>query len=135
MKKIIALLGIFLLVISCSTDNNDPNVHFELLPIESVVLPANFSVNNVNEIEVNFLRPTNCHGFDGFLYEKNDLTRTIAVQSYVLEKDNCAPLTNQIITQKLNFKPLETGTYLLKFWKGRDANGDNIFEEISVDVQ
>ena len=135
MKKIAALIGVFLLIISCSPENDQAKIHFELLPIESVVLPVNFTVNNINEIEINFLRPTSCHGFDGFLYEKNDFTRTIALQSYVLEKDNCAALTNEIVTQKLNFKPLETGIYLLRFWKGKDTNGVDIFEEISVDVQ
>ncbi|NHM02710.1 hypothetical protein [Flavobacterium difficile] len=135
MKKIIAFFSILFVLISCTPESSNPKVRFELLPIESVVLPTSFNVNEVNEIEVNFLRPTTCHGFDGFLYEKDGLTRTIAVQSFVSEQNNCEALTNQIVTQKLNFKPIQTGTYLLKFFKGTNANGSLIFEEVSVDVQ
>ncbi|MES2862521.1 MAG: hypothetical protein V4666_00230 [Bacteroidota bacterium] len=135
MKKILALIGIFLLVVSCSPESDEPKVHFELLPIDTVVMPIEFNVNVENEIIVKFLRPTTCHGFNGFYYGKEDFTRTVAVESYVLEKNDCAALTNQILEQKLQFKPTEVGTYLFKFWKGRDAAGDNIFEEISVDVQ
>lgn len=135
MKKILALIGIFLLVISCSPESDEPNVHFELLPIESVVMPTEFNVNTENQIVIKFFRPTTCHGFNGFYYTKEDNTRTVAVESFVLEKNDCAPLTNQELEQTLRFKPTETGTFLFKFWKGKDVNGDNIFEEISVDVQ
>lgn len=135
MKKILALIGIFLLVISCSPESDEPNVHFELLPIESVVMPTEFNVNTENEIVIKFFRPTTCHGFNGYYYEKDDFTRTIAVESYVIEKEGCVALTNQELEQTLKFKPTETGTYLFKFWKGKDANGVNIFEEISVVVQ
>lgn len=135
MKKILALIGIFLLVVSCSPESDEPKVHFELLPIESVEMPVEFHVNTENEIKLHFLRPTTCHGFNGFYYGKEDYTRTVAIESYVLEKNDCAPLTNQELIETLRFKPTETGTYLFKFWKGKDTNGDNIFEEISVDVQ
>jgi hypothetical protein len=40
-----------------------------------------------------------------------------------------------MVTQILNFKPTEAGTYILKFWKGKDANGVNTYEEFSVVVQ
>lgn len=135
MKKIIALIAIFLLTISCSPESDEQKVHFELLPIESVVMPTEFNVNTENQIVIKFFRPTTCHGFNGFYYEKETSTRIVAVESYVLEKNDCAPLTNQELEQTLRFKPTETGTFLFKFWKGRDANGVNIFEEISVDVQ
>ena len=55
MKKIVALIGIFMLMISCSTNDDQPNVHFELLPVESVVMAAEFCVNTDNEIEVSYL--------------------------------------------------------------------------------
>jgi hypothetical protein len=136
MKKLIALFSVFFIIVSCSyEDKNDTSIHFELLPIESVQLPTDFYVDTENEIIINFLRPTSCHGFDGFYYEKDELTRIVAIQSFVLERDDCVALTNQIQEQTLKFKPTETGTYLFKFWKGKDTNGDDIFEEISIDVQ
>lgn len=137
MKKLIALICLFVLSISCTKEFDGPRVHFELLPVESVVLPTSFSVNTENEIEINYLKPTSCHGFDGFYYTKDASTRTIAIQNYVIEEEEqgCFPLTNQLQTQVLRFKPTTAGTYLLKFWKGKDTNGVDIFEEISVDVQ
>lgn len=135
MKKIVALIGVFLMLISCSTETDEPKVHYEVLPIDSVVMPTDFYVNVENEIIINFLRPTSCHGFDGFLYEKDGFTRTVAVQAFVVEQENCTVLTNAMSEQTLKFKPTEIGTYLFKFWKGKDTNGNDIFEEISIDVQ
>lgn len=135
MKKIAALIGIFLLVISCSSESNEQNIHYELLPVDSVTMPTEFYVDVENEIVVSFLRPTVCHGFDGFYYEKDGFTRTVAIQSFVLEQSNCGESNTEAAAQLLKFKPTEVGTYLFKFWKGKDTNGVDVFQEISVDVQ
>jgi hypothetical protein len=135
MKKLIALICIFVLSISCTQEPDGPRVHFELLKVESVVLPTTFTVNTVNEIEVTYSRPSSCHGFEGFYYTRDGFNRTIAVLNYVIEEQGCLPLLNQLQTKILRFKPASTGTYLLKFWKGKDANGVNLYEEFSVVVQ
>jgi hypothetical protein len=135
MKKLIALICIIVLSISCTQEPDGPRVHLELLKVESVVLPTTFTSNTVNEIEVTYSKPSSCHGFEGFYYTKDIDTRTIAVINYVIEEQGCLPLLNQLETQVLRFKPATAGTYLLKFWKGKDTNGVDIFEEISVDVQ
>ena len=135
MKKLIALISIFVLAISCTHEPDGPRVHLELVPVETVVLPTTFTANTVNEIEVTYSKPSSCHGFEGFYYTKDASTRTIAVINYVIEEQGCLPLLNQLQTQVLKFKPTTAGTYLLKFWKGKDANGVNIYEEFSVDVQ
>lgn len=135
MKKIIALFCVFLMFSSCALDEDNRSIHFELLPVDSVIMPAEFHANTENNIIIKFLRPTSCHGFDSFYYEKDGFTRTVAIQSFVLEENNgCTPLTNNILEQTLRFTPIETGTYTFKFWKGKDSNGDNIFEEIVIDV-
>ena len=135
MKKLIALICIIVLSISCTQEPGGPRVHFELLKGESVVLPTTFTANTVNEIEVTYSKPSSCHGFEGFYYTKDVNTRTIAVLNYVIEEQDCLPLLNQLQTQILRFKPATAGTYLLKFWKGKDANGVNLYEEFSVVVQ
>ena len=135
MKKLIALIYIIVLSISCTQEPDGPRVHLELLKVESVVLPTTFTANTVNEIEVTYSKPSSCHGFEGFYYTKDAETRTIAVLNYVIEEQGCLPLLNQLQTQILRFKPATAGTYLLKFWKGKDANGVNIYEEFSVVVQ
>ncbi|WP_353079706.1 hypothetical protein [Flavobacterium sp.] len=135
MKKLIALICIIALSFSCTQEPDGPRVHLELLKVESVVLPTTFTANTVNEIEVTYSRPSSCHGFEGFYYTRDGFNRTIAVLNYVIEEQGCLPLLNQLQTQILRFKPATAGTYLLKFWKGKDANGVNLYEEFSVVVQ
>ena len=40
MKKLIALLSVFILVTSCTLENNNRNVYFELLPVDSVIIAS-----------------------------------------------------------------------------------------------
>lgn len=135
MKKIIALVGLLLLTISCNVESDPPKYHYELLPVASYELPTDFYVDTENEIVINYSNPSNCHVFDGFYYEKAGQTRTIAVQTSVIEQNNCTTLTNQIVAKTLTFNPTETGTYVFKFWKGKDLNGVDVFEEVAIDVQ
>lgn len=135
MKKLIALFTLFFIVSSCNIESDSNKLYYELLPIESVEMPTEFHVNEENPITIKFLRPTSCHGFDSFYYEKEGKTRTVAIQSFVLEQNTgCETLTNSVLEQTLRFLPTETGTYTFKFWKGKDANGNNIFEEIVIEV-
>ncbi len=134
MKKIAALIGIFLLTISCSTDTNEPNIRYELVPIQNVIIEDELYLGEGNVITVEYLKPSTCHGFNGFLYEKEDFTRTIGVQNYVVEKSDCQAVTSEVIQKDFIFQPTSTGTYTFKFWQGKDANGDNIFLEIQRDV-
>ena len=134
MKKIVAFLSLFLIAISCSVDDDQPNVHYELVPVESVNLEDTLTVGLVNNIEINYKKPSTCHGFDGFYYEKNGFERIIGVQNYVIEQTDCQPITNITRQEVLKFKPTEVGTYTFKFWQGKDTNGEDIFLEIERPV-
>lgn len=130
MKKILSLLSLFLVLISCSTESDGPKIHYELIPIQNVTMPDIFYIGEQNEILIEYKKPTTCHGFDGFYYEKNDMIRTVAVQNYVVEQDNCQNLTNEVKEETLKFNPNTIGTYTFKFWQGKDSNGNDIFLEI-----
>ena len=56
------------------------------------------------------------------------------MQNYVIEQDDCQPITNITRQEVLKFKPTEVGTYTFKFWQGKDTNGDDIFLEIERPV-
>lgn len=130
MKKILSILCLFILI-SCSPETDEVKVNYELVPIQSVVIPDLLYVGIPNNIQINYSRPSSCHGFDKFYFEKNDFTRTIAIQNYVVEKDDCQTLTNDIRQETLKFNPNETGIYTFKFWQGKDGNGNDIFLEIN----
>ena len=134
MKKIVALIGLFLLVISCNPETDEPNVRYELVPIDNVVIPDELYFGEENIITVEYSRPTTCHGFNGFLYEKEDFTRTIGVQNYVVENPDCQVVTGEVIEKDFVFQPTATGTYTFKFWQGKDSNGENVFLELQRDV-
>ena len=134
MKKIVALIGLFLLVISCNPETDEPNVRYELVPIDNVVIPDELYFGEENIITIEYSRPTTCHGFNGFLYEKEDFTRTIGVQNYVVENPDCQVVTGEVIEKDFVFQPTATGTYTFKFWQGKDSNGDNVFLELQRDV-
>jgi hypothetical protein len=136
MKKFLLILVITSIFLGCSTSVNDnsPNFHLELLPIESAVFPTQFVKNQVYEIPISYVRPTTCYIFEGFNYDKNLNTRTIAIQTSVLEQSNCTTPIQNPIQEILKFKATTETSYIFKLWKGKDAAGANVFQEITVTV-
>lgn len=139
MKK---LFSIFLLTViglftftSCELDDNSPNFHFELLPVDSVSVPESFVMGKTYKIKAYYKRPTTCHLNDGFYYEKDLNTRTFALQSKVLEQSNCAPVTGEAaLESSFNFLVTSNGSYLFKFFNGEDADGNRTFLEYEIPV-
>ena len=123
-----------MLTISCSDEESTPPVHYVLVPIQNVEIPEVMYVETSYNIGVEYVRLSTCHGFDGFYYQKNGFTRTISVQNFVVEKPDCQPLTDQVNSENMLFQPTEPGTYLFKFWKGKDDSGNDVFLEIERTV-
>ena len=134
MKKILAFICVFMLTISCSDEESTPPIRYVLVPIQNVEIPEVMYVETSYNIGVEYVRLSTCHGFDGFYYQKNGFTRTISVQNFVVEKPDCLPLVNQVYSENMMFQPTEPGTYLFKFWKGKDDSGNDVFLEIERTV-
>lgn len=135
MKQFLLLLGFAIIFAGCSMGEDDkPKFHLELLPIDSAVLPLEFKKDSIYELPFNYIRPSTCHIYEGFYYERNLNIRTIAIQTSVIEQDNCTTATVNPITQILQFKPTTETSYIFKLWKGKDANGLDIYEEITIPV-
>ncbi len=134
MKKILAFICVFMLTISCSDEESTPPVRYVLVPIQNVEIPEVMYVETSYNIGVEYVRLSTCHGFDGFYYQKNGFTRIISVQNFVVEKPDCQPLTDQVNSENMLFQPTEPGTYLFKFWKGKDDSGNDVFLEIERTV-
>jgi len=131
MRKTLTLIGIFLVLVSCSNQNDEPNINYELVPVQNVTLPDTIALGEENNLVVEYLKPSTCHGFNGFLYEKEGLTRTVAVQNYVYNNNTCQPLTTEVVQKVLKIQPTTVGDYTFKFWQGKDAAGNDIFLEFN----
>ena len=133
MKRILSLLALFFLFNSCSV-NDGPNYTFELLPIQSVDLPTEFTLGQTYPITVHYNLPTSCHFFNDLYYDKNLNVRTIAVESAVAQHDNCTATPNNASTYTFNFYVTSNGSYIFKFYQGKDTNGQDIFLEYEIPV-
>ncbi|MGV3697655.1 hypothetical protein [Flavobacterium sp.] len=136
MKKIASFLVILFLLNACSPDDGI-NYHLELRPIESVDIPTEFTLGETYEITVHYTKPTSCYYFNNLYYEKNLNVRTIAVETAVEQRDNCNDLTgtpSEDAEYTFNFYVTSNGSYIFKFYQGKNENGENIFLEYEVPV-
>ena len=135
MKKLLALGLVLFLITSCSiNDDNDTKYSFEVLPVESVDIPAEFTLGKTYPIKVTYLRPTSCHFFKEFYYSKNLNERTVAPITLVYQNDNCQTLETTTEDATFNFVVTGNGSYVFKFWKGEDADGKDQYLIIEVPV-
>ena len=135
MKKIISLIVLFFLFNSCTSDSS-PSYSLSLLPIGSVDIPTEFTLGETYPITVYYNRPTTCHYFNGLYYDKNLNTRTIAVESVVEYRDNCQDLSaaDAMDSYTFNFYVTSNGSYIFKFYQGKDDSGNDVFLEYEVPV-
>lgn len=135
MKKIILLLFSVLLLNSCSLDGE--TFAYEVLPVDSFEVPDSFVLGETYEIKVFYKRPTTCYEFNGFYYHKDLNIRTIAVQTLVRTSGTCNEITDNMPPEEVsfNFHVTSNGSYIFKFYKGKDAEGIDIFEEVEIPVE
>ncbi|CAM4012947.1 hypothetical protein FLSI110296_09260 [Flavobacterium sinopsychrotolerans] len=134
MKKLILLTLFLLTLVSCSIDDDQQKYSSEILPIDSYTLPESFKLGETYEIKLKYKKPSDCHYFQGIYYDKDLNIRTIGIQTTVLESTDCKPLTTEATEVSFKFYVTNTGSYIFKFYKGEDADGKNIFEEVEVPV-
>jgi hypothetical protein len=134
MKRIVFLILIAFAVNSCSL-NDEPDRAFVLLPIEEVIVPDTFTVGNISTFKLKYRRPTQCDIFDGFYYDIDEMTRTVAIQAVKLNQPNCPNDSESMYEVPLEFKPTVTGVYTFKFWLGVDQDGIDQYSIFDVEVQ
>lgn len=134
MKKILASFVLVLLLASCSLDDNSSNFHFEILAVDSVDIPTNFTLGDTYPIKMYYTKPSTCHYYNSIYYDKDLNIRTVAIESIVEERNNCQDLTDNVQECSFNFNVTSNGTYIFKFWKGKDESGNDIFLEYEIPV-
>jgi hypothetical protein len=134
MKKIALTLLILAGIVGCSSDDGY-SYHYEILPVATYSVPDTFDLGKTYEIKMKYLRPSTCYNYSGIYFDKYFNTRTIAIQNLVVEDPNCKPLVNDSINASFNFFVTSKETYTFKFYKGEDANGKDLFDEVEIPVR
>jgi hypothetical protein len=139
MKKLFLFCFILSTLWSCSLDDDSDNYSYanfsyEFVPIENVSMPDTFVLYASHTIEYTYYRPTTCHGFYDLYYASEDNERTVAVMNVVFDTD-CEPLEDNLIEKSFNFKPLQTGRYIFKFWQGEDENDEDQYLVYEITVE
>lgn len=135
MKKIIALALLWASFLSCSPDNDYPNYSYEVLPVASYEVPASFKLGETYTITLKYQKPTSCYGYQGIYYDKNLNIRTIGIQAVVDKDQICNQALPPLSEVSFQFYVTNTGSYIFKFYKGKDANGVSQFEEKEIKVE
>lgn len=128
---------ILVMFVAACTPEKGIESHFEVLPVESFEVPAEFILGETYEITIRFYRPSTCHFFSGIFWQRNQNVRTIGAQSIVERRDDCfflEPTEENLLVRTFHFHVTNTHPYIFKFFKGTDDEGNQIFEEIEIPV-
>lgn len=122
--------------LSCSIDDSGKSdARIETLAVKSAIVPAIFELGSTYIITVTYDLPTSCHLFFDIYYQYDGTSRIVAVNALV----NTSPTATcaAVVTEgEHSFKVVasQTEDYTFRFWKGKDADGQDIFEDIVVPV-
>lgn len=135
MKKIIAIFSLLVVLNSCSTGDG-VEYQLKLVPIASVDIPTEFTLGQTYPIKVRYNKPTTCYYFNRLYYEKNLNVRTIAVECAEEQSNNCHDLSgaDAVSEYTFDFYVTSNGSYIFKFYQGKDENGQDIFLQYEVPV-
>ncbi|RCS28331.1 hypothetical protein DUT90_00635 [Polaribacter sp. WD7] len=140
MKKIFFLLiGVILFSACLDTNDNTPNLTLQFLPIDEFEVPDSFTPNQLDTIKIKYTLPNGCYSFERLFYQTIDSITDRSVRDIaaiaVVELDR--PCTEALVQEDFEFAiriAEEDEDYTLRFFKGVDDNGENIFEEVVVPV-
>src|SRR5690606_31415580 len=113
------------------------NFRYETLEIIDATLPEAFEYGELYTIEFNYLRPTNCHYYEGFDFQKTAKTeRTIYAIGAVIDQTDCQDLTeeNNTGTATFDFEVRYRENYTFKFYQGDNEEGEKQYLTIEVPV-
>lgn len=133
MKKIL-LLSVLATFLSCDIEGNDElNFSSELMSIQSVDIPEEFTFGQSHEITLNYTRPNDCYVFNRILSQPEaNNTRIIAVVDNVYNNQDCNQVAEDA-SVSFNFNVTNTETYTFQFFQGIQ-NGEDQYLIVEVPV-
>ena len=133
MKKILILFLTIGTLMSCLSDNDDPNYDIILLPINSYTVPDEFNFGAKETVKVKFTLPDGCHAYHSVYYQYDGDARIIAVRAIKYKEDGCTDsLTEKEVDIDIQIRQRED--YILKFWKGKNDDDEDVFDEVTIPV-
>lgn len=132
MKKNLFLLAGLFIFYSC-LNSDEPTFTYEYLPIDEAETPASFTFGEKDTISIKYSLLNGCYYFDNLYYEYKDSTRIVAVRALLALDKYC---TEAIIQEEYKFvvNVTQKEDYIFKFWKGKNNQGENVYEELIVPV-
>jgi len=139
MKKIALLFLAVITLSSCSPEEDEAQFYYEVLPVESFKVPQSVGIGQTYEVEMTYKRPSDCHFYDGCYYKTESSSTIVGIQTYVLDLNNCTTLEDEApievsFTFKVDGAQNLAQPYTFKFYKGKDTNGNDIFEEVQIPI-
>lgn len=132
MKKF-SLLIVLAIVLLSSCEQEDRILELKVLPIKEVVAPTSFKYQTVDTLAIKYTLPNACYSFKDVYYRINKNSRTVAINAFQQNDIPCSQATIDM-ELKLPINVLQDEEYVFKIYKGKDSNGDSIFDEIRIPV-
>lgn len=123
-----------IVVFSCSNRDDDNLIEETTsVKIDSIKIPQTvMAVFDIQTITTYSDYNLQCEGFYGYDYlYTGEFDRTVTAYKF---KTNSSCTTVAARASKINFKPLKAGTYIFKFWNGKDEAGADQWIEKTVMV-
>ncbi len=132
MKKVLILFLSVFTFYSC-LDDDTPNIGYEFLKIDDHTTPESFTFGEVDTIKIKYTLPNGCYSFDGLYYERVDTTRIVAGTARVDLDGTC---TDEARQEEYAFtvEATQVEDYVFKFWKGKNEEGEDVYEEVVIPV-
>lgn len=130
----IAILVVGFLLVSCDRNEESQIESVSAIKIDSVKIAQDtMDVFTVQTIKTYSSYGDGCHRFYGYDYRRNGFTRNVVAYEFAV-KGICTQAT-YVGTNGFIFRPEEKGTYVFRFWKGKDSNNQDIWIDKNVVVQ
>ncbi|MGZ5274038.1 MAG: hypothetical protein ACXWCA_06975 [Kaistella sp.] len=122
-------------LISCNERlEGDEIQHTEPVKIDSVKIAQDtMDIYSIQSIKTYSQYSSQCEGFYGYDYQHTAPLERKIVSYKFKTSANCGELATR--TSQINFRPQEAGTYLFRFWTGKDAGGTNTWLERTIVVE
>ncbi len=139
--RVYLYLFLSLLLWSCQLDPEDENTRIEKIPVLEVQVPDAMTSGIEQNISFKYALVNDCYSFydvdfvviTNSNYPNKNIREITAFAE--IDTDRLCAMVYSKESYSLPFKPMESKTYLLRFWTGQDNQGNDQFEEFELVVE